>query len=145
MWSSDLDSMDDTENTHQTADPLRGIYPERYELDDDQNLDTFCVVCGVPIRVMVSNGGWNALIIDLIWYSIQEEVLELEKDKFKWCLDAIGIRPSLLQSGTDWETSRWHWHGDWRTKRLHGDDKPMEILSVPGTYSKIHFFISIKI
>ncbi|EEA23410.1 hypothetical protein TMatcc_002276 [Talaromyces marneffei ATCC 18224] len=122
------ENMDDTKDTRRVADPKYGIYPERYDIGDDQNLDTFCAVCGVPLRVMA-------------------EVLEIEKEKYNWCLDGIAIRPASLQWDTDFDTPFIHdtdLDRDWETERYYANRKPLEILAIQGTVlpKSLHYSIA---
>lgn len=56
---SRIDNTHQIYDTHEGVDPRLGIFPDRFEFDDDQNLDTFCAVCGVPVRVIVSKTNGN--------------------------------------------------------------------------------------
>jgi hypothetical protein len=47
----------------ESYNPRLGVCPDRYSVDDDQNLDTFCAVCGVPLRVMVSENNEIILLL----------------------------------------------------------------------------------
>lgn len=47
--------LDQTDCMHEMVDPLRGIFPDRCGDDWIDTNDTFCIVCGVPVGVIVSD------------------------------------------------------------------------------------------
>ncbi|KAE8553864.1 hypothetical protein EYB25_002402 [Talaromyces marneffei] len=128
-----MDDIGGGDDTHETDDPLFGIFPDRRGDDYGDNNDTFCAVCGVPLNVLVSDRiGIFRMTLGLI--RSPAPILEIETEKFRWCLDAVAFRPSSLQRGTDRETSRWHPDRNTKTERFHGDGKPLEILLIHGNF-----------
>lgn len=134
--SGNMDDIDGGDDTHETGDPLFGIFPDRNGDDYIDDNDTFCAVCGVPLNVLVSDRiGIFRTTLGLI-RSLDTNI-RIETEKFYWCLDAVAFRPSSLQRGTDWETSRWHPDRNTKTERFHGDGKPPEILLIDSVCSLI--------
>jgi hypothetical protein len=53
--SGNMNDIGGGDDTHETGDPLFGIFPDRNGDDYIDDNDTFCAVCGVPLNVLVSD------------------------------------------------------------------------------------------